>query len=150
MLNREFFQEMNRMRREMDQVFHGLTGRRGFGTVVRPRIGQQCYPPVNLRSDEDNIYAEATLPGIDPAELELTVEQNVLTISGNRQVSEEPSDKIVWHRRERGLGKFHRTIELPVDVKADEVRAEYVNGILSITLPKAEAAKPTRVAIEAA
>lgn len=150
MLNREFFQEMNRVRREMDQAFRGLTGRRGFETVFMPGIAQQGYPLVNLRSDEDNFYAEAMLPGIDPAELELTVEQNVLTLSGNRRHDEEPSDKVIWHRRERGLGKFQRTIELPVDVETNEVRAEYANGLLLITLPKAEATKPTRVAIEAA
>lgn len=150
MLNREFFQEMNRMRREMDQVFSGLTGRRGFRTVVMPDIGSRSYPLVNLRCDENNLYAEAVLPGIDPAELELTVEQNILTISGNRRPSEDKPDKVVWHRRERGLGEFIRTVELPLDVKTNEVRAEYVNGLLSITLPKVEEAKLTRVAIEAA
>lgn len=149
MLNREFFQEMNRMRREMDQAFRGLTGRRGFGTVVMPGIGQQSYPLVNLRSDEDNLYAEAMLPGVDPAELEMTVEQNILTISGTRRPSEDLPEKVVWHRRERGLGKFMRTVELPLDVKTNEVRAEYINGLLLVTLPKAEEAKPTRVAIEA-
>lgn len=150
MLNRDLFKEMELLRREIDDTFRGLAGRRGFDSLFMPGIGQRGYPLINLHGDSDNLYVEALLPGIDPAALEMTVQQNTLTISGKRQLQEELPEKVVWHRRERGLGKFMRTVELPLDVKTDEVRAEYKDGVLRVTLPKAEAAKPTRVAIEAA
>jgi len=149
MISKDLFREMELLRREVDDVFRGLAGRRMFDSVFMPGIGKRGYPLVNLSSDKDNLYVEALLPGIDPAELEMTVQQNTLTISGERRQDEELPDKVVWHRRERGLGKFLRTVELPLDVQADEVRAEYKDGLLRVTLPKAEAAKPTRVAIEA-
>merc|ERR1711941_113863 len=88
-----------------------------------PGIGQSGYPLINLHSDKDNLYVETLLPGVDPSELEMTVQQNTLTISGERHKAETP-EKVVWHRRERGAGKFLRTVELPLDVKTDEVRAE--------------------------
>lgn len=149
MLNRDLFREMEIVRREIDDVFRGLTGRKGFDSLFMPGVGQRGYPLINLNDDKDNLYVEALLPGIDPAELEMTVQQNTLTISGKRHLQEELPEKVVWHRRERGLGKFMRTVELPLDVKTDEVRAEYKDGVLRVTLPKADAAKPTRIAIEA-
>lgn len=148
MFNKDLFKEMEILRREIDDVFRGLSGRRMFDSVFMPGIGQRGYPLINLHDDKDNIYVEALLPGIDPAGLEMTVQQNTLTISGERHKEEVP-ERVVWHRRERGYGKFLRTVELPLDVNADEVRAEYKDGLLRVTLPKAEAAKPTRVAIEA-
>lgn len=149
MLNSEFFKEMDYLRREIDAAFRGLSGRRGLDPAFMPGVGQRAYPLVNMRGDSDNLYVEALLPGVDPAKLEMTVQQNTLTVSGERQLAEEPPEGAVWHRRERGLGKFLRTIELPLDVQADEVRAEYKDGVLLVTLPKAEAVKPKRVAIEA-
>ncbi|APG28449.1 hypothetical protein A7E78_11675 [Syntrophotalea acetylenivorans] len=148
MFSKDLFREMELLRREIDDVFRGSAGRRMFDSVFMPGIGQRGYPLINLHNDEDNLYVETLLPGVDPSELEMTVQQNTLTISGERHKAETP-EKVVWHRRERGAGKFLRTVELPLDVKTDEVRAEYKDGLLRVTLPKAEAAKPTRVAIEA-
>lgn len=149
MLKRDLFKEMELVRRDIDDVFRGLAGGKGFDSLFMPGVGLRGYPLINLHGDSDNLYVEALLPGIDPAELEMTVQQNTLTISGKRHLQEELPEKVVWHRRERGLGKFMRTVELPLDVKTDEVRAEYKNGLLRVTLPKADAAKPTRIAIEA-
>ena len=149
MLNRDLFREMELVRREIDGVFRGLAGRKGFNSLFMPGVGQRGYPLINLQGDSENLYVEALLPGIDPAELEMTVQQNTLTISGERHLQEELPEKVIWHRRERGLGKFMRTVELPLDVKTDEVRAEYKDGVLRVTLPKADAAKSTRIAIAA-
>nr|NIQ93207.1 Hsp20/alpha crystallin family protein [Desulfuromonadales bacterium]NIR33245.1 Hsp20/alpha crystallin family protein [Desulfuromonadales bacterium]NIS39552.1 Hsp20/alpha crystallin family protein [Desulfuromonadales bacterium] len=93
------------------------------------------------------LYVEALVPGIDAENLELSVMRGVLTLSGERKA--ENGKEKTWHRRERGAGKFMRTVELPVEVDADKVKAEYANGVLTVTLPKAESAKPKRISIEA-
>jgi len=89
---------------------------------------------------------EALAPGVDPKSLELSVLQGALTIKGEKpglaQVAAE-----AYHRNERAAGRFIRTIELPTEVEADKVRADYRNGLLLITLPKAAAARPRQVPI---
>jgi len=99
---------------------------------------------VNLSEDEGNVYVEALAPGVDPKSLELSVVQGSLTIKGEKpglaQVSAE-----AYHRNERAAGRFLRTIELPAEVEADKVRADYRNGLLLITLPKVEAARPRQI-----
>ncbi len=149
MINRDLVREMEHLRREIDDAFRGFGGRRGLNSLFMPGVGQRGYPLINLRSDRDTLYVEALLPGVKAAELEMTVQQNTLTIAGERQIGEDLPQGGVWHRRERGGGSFLRTIELPVDVNADEVKAEYKDGLLTVVLPKAEGAKPTRVTIEA-
>jgi len=90
------------------------------------------------------VVEEALAPGVDPKSLELSVVQGSLTIKGEKpglaQVSAE-----AYHRNERAAGRFLRTIELPAEVEADKVRADYRNGLLLITLPKVEAARPRQI-----
>jgi HSP20 family protein len=75
---------------------------------------------------------------------------NTVTLSGERlPVESEGSNSRTWHRRERGTGKFLRTIELPVEIDPDQVKAEYKNGLLRVSLPKAETAKPKKISIAA-
>jgi HSP20 family protein len=84
---------------------------------------------------------------MEPKDLELNVMQGTLTLSGERK--ESGNDNRTWHRRERGAGKFMRTIELPAALNTERVDAEYRNGVLTVTLPKAEAAKPKKIAVKA-
>jgi len=72
---------------------------------------------------------------------------NTLTLSGERLPADAGGNGRTWHRRERGTGRFLRTIELPVEIDSERVKAEYRNGLLCVTLPKAEAAKPKKVSI---
>lgn len=112
-----------------------------------PALGY-AHPPVNLWEDDNNVYAEVELPGMKEDQLEIFVtEGNVLTIQGERQPAEARG---VWHRRERGFGKFSRTVELPVPVDADRVEARFEAGVLRVTLPKAEAARPKRIPVKGA
>lgn len=104
--------------------------------------------PLNLWVDEHNVFAEADLPDLDPANLEVTVtEGNVLTIQGERKLADPQG--AVWVRQERPSGRFTRVVTLPVLVDADKVEAKYENGVLKLTLPKSEAAKPRKIEVKA-
>lgn len=147
MLSWNLIREMEHLRREMDELFRGV----GFGPMLDapflPGVGMRRYPKVNIREDADGFYLEALLPGVDPKNLDMSVVGSTLTLSGERV--EEEGEGRTWHRRERGAGKFLRTIELPVDIDANKVQAEYRNGVLRVTLPKAEQVRPKRIAIKA-
>lgn len=104
------------------------------------------YPPLNIWGDSDKVYAEAELPGMQLEQLEIYVtDENQLTIQGERRKVELANG--VWYRQERGFGQFSRTIRLPVKVDADKVEARFELGVLLVTLPKNEAAKPRRISV---
>ncbi len=105
------------------------------------------YPPLNVWQDADNLYAEAELPGIDMSGLEIYVTGgDQLSIKGERKPVEKEG---VWLRRERAFDKFSRVLTLPVEVDANKVQARLTNGVLTLTLPKSEAAKPKKIAVKA-
>ncbi len=143
----DLVREMDSLRREIDNAFHGF----GRGLVVQPAflpgLGTGQYPQVNLGEDNENLYVEALIPGMDPASLELSVMRGTLTLAGERR--EAIGENVTWHRNERGSGKFLRTIDLPVEVNADKVKAECRDGVLLVTLPKSEAMRPRKVAVSA-
>jgi len=142
----DLFQEMDMLRREIDQAFRGV-GRNYFSPSFLPGIGIGDYPRINLSEDENNYYVEALVPGIDPNALELNLMQGTLSLSGERK--ESASNGRVWHRHERGSGKFMRTIELPDAVDGGKVDAEYRNGVLLITLPKPPSVQPKKISVRA-
>lgn len=142
----DLFQEMDMLRREIDQAFKGI-GRGYLYPSFLPGIGTGDYPRVNLSEDEHNYYVEALVPGIDPNDLELNLMQGTLTLTGERK---EPDHQgTTWHRNERGMGKFMRTIELPDAIDSNKVEAEYHNGILLITLSKPQDKKPKKISVRA-
>jgi HSP20 family protein len=105
------------------------------------------FPAVNVWEDEKNLYAEAEIPGIRMEDLDVSVIENELILKGERKVTAD--EKATFHRRERGVGTFSRVFRLPVDIDADRVEATLRDGVLQITLPKAEAAKPRKVEVKA-
>ena len=133
--------ELNRLSREMDQLF----GHRGSN--LGNQSGAGTFPALNVWEDEDNLYAEAELPGFGLEDLEIYVTGNQLTLKGERRPPEH--ERGTWHRQERGCGKFARMIEVPGQVDGDNVSAEFRHGVLLITLPKSEAAKPRRIEVKA-
>jgi HSP20 family protein len=147
MSNWDIFQEMETLKREIDDVFRGFGTARLLGPTFLPRLGGKEYPHINLSEDENNLYVEILVPGIEPQDIELNVMRGNLTISGEHKESESAGK--TWHRRERGGGTFLRSIELPVAVDTGKVDAHYKNGILTITLPKAEEAKPKKITVKA-
>jgi len=144
----DVFREMESLRREMEDMFRGYGVGRMFEPSLLTTFGYHTYPSVKMREDKDNFYVDALIPGIDPKGLDMSVLKNTLTISGERK-GEEVKD-VTWHRRERSAGHFLKTIDLPSEIDAEKVRADYANGILTITLPKAESEKPKRIAITTA
>jgi len=146
----ETFREMEELRREIDRVFQGFEGGR-WPTFRRlaflPGLGARQYPLVNLREDNDNLYVEALAPGVDPEKLDLNVQGTTLTISGEKkpQCDLPVGD---YHRCERSAGRFVRTVELPYPVSDDGAAATYKQGLLLITLPRHEAAKPNQISVQ--
>lgn len=142
----ELFKEMDTMSREMDNIFAGL----GLGRMFEPGLSPftlRGYPRMDVREEGERITVTAEVPGFDPKDLEMTVMGNTLTLSGERKA--EVPENVTWHRRERGMGKFLRTIDLPVEIDSEHVKADYQDGVLTVTLPKAAGAKAKRIAIAA-
>ena len=143
----DIFKEMDSFTREMDQMFRDI----GFGRLLEPAfaplIGAHSYPRINLRETEDSYIVESQLPGIDPKELEMTILKGTLTLSGERKAPEHEVGS--WHRRERNTGKFMRAIDIPAEIDLEKVKADYQDGLLTVTLPKAESVRPKRIEIKA-
>ena len=143
------FAMMEAMQREMERLSRERSSDRAPGrwrTAFLPGLGARQYPLVNLSDDAQNVYVEALAPGVDPKSLDLSVAQGTLTISGEKPGLAEVTAE-AYHRNERAAGRFTRTIELPADVDAARVSAEYRNGLLVVALPKTEAAKPRQIPI---
>ena len=104
------------------------------------------FPALNVWENENNLYLEAELPGFGLENLELVVLGNELTIAGSRP-SEKETENVQFRRRERATGKFVRKIQLNSEVDADRVEAVLKNGVLKISLPKAESAKPRHITV---
>ena len=135
------FDEVERMRRELDRLSGDLTG-----SVFRlPSAG--VFPLVNVTEDADNYYVRAELPGVQTDELGISVTGDTLTLSGERKLPED-SEKASYHRREREAGSFSRVISLPSRLDVDKVKAHAEDGVLTVVLPKAESAKPRQIAVK--
>ncbi len=139
----EIQQQMTQFRREMDRMF----GRWSLEPQNWP-VGTPSYPALNLREDEDAIYAEAELPGQQLEGLEIIVSgENRLTIRGERCLPTLPEG--TWHRQERFIGKFERILDLPVSMDAAKVEARSEQGVLTIKMAKSPQAKPRKIPVKA-
>lgn len=131
----------NRIFDEMDRVF----GPVGFDTAPAPA----AYPLLNVWEDDDQFLVEAEMPGLKLEDIDITVtERDRLTIAGERKP--DADDGRVWHSQECGYGRFSRTVRLPAMVEPDRVDARYEAGILRLSVPKHEAAKPRRIRVKPA
>ncbi|NTU66596.1 MAG: Hsp20/alpha crystallin family protein [Candidatus Moranbacteria bacterium] len=109
--------------------------------------GADFVPAINVFQDKDNVIVETSLPGIDPEKVDISVENDVLTISGSREEKSEIKRED-YYRKEIREGSFSRSVILPMAVKASEAKAHAEKGILRITLPKAEEVKPKKISVE--
>lgn len=146
------FYDTDAMRREIERVFDefGFQPETSFGSAFLPGRLARAYPLVNLFEDHDHVYVDAMAPGIDPSSLNINVVHNTLTISGEKRGAPLEVEPEAFHRAERAGGKFVRAVTLPVEIDAGKVAAEYRDGILHITLPKAEKAKPKQISVKVA
>ena len=134
--------EVGRFQDEVNRLIGNVAGHYGWGARTQP-----AAPMLNLWEDENAFYVEADLPGMDPSKLEVTVtEGNQLAITGERLPNE--AKEVCWHRQERAFGQFRRELTLPALVNADKVEARFEQGVLKLTLPKSEAAKPRRITVQ--
>ena len=138
----EPFREMASLRRAMDRMFDD--------TFEFPRVWEReatWGPALDVVEKEDSYIVKASVPGVAPEDVEITLTDNVLTIKG--ETKEEKEDKQEnYHLRERHYGSFVRSITLPATVNADKVEAVNEHGVLTLTLPKSEAVKPKKITVK--
>jgi HSP20 family protein len=124
--------------------------RRGWlrapGTDEGVAEGGKWAPAVDIYETGDALVVEAELPGIDPKDIDVTVDDGVLTVKGERRHEREVTEEN-YYRVERAYGVFQRSVRLPAETEADEVKASYESGVLRIMVPKAEPMKPTAVPV---
>jgi HSP20 family protein len=150
------WQEMHRLRHDIDRAFAQVGGRNGrgnghtFPTAFLPGRAARAYPLVNVSEDANALYVTALAPGLDPTAFQLTVQDNRLTMTGEKQRVTAEVQPEAFHRSERAAGTFVRTVMLPSDVEHAQVQAAYKHGLLVVTLPKAEQAKPKQIAVSVA
>jgi HSP20 family protein len=150
MVQTDSYHEMDALHREIDRAFEDFVPAAApFSRVAfLPGRLARGYPLVNVHEDKDRLYVEALAPGIEPQSLNLTVVHNNLTISGEKKGPAPDIKPEAFHREERASGKFVRTITLPVEIDETKVNAEYKNGLLLMTLPKSEKAKPKQITVK--
>jgi len=134
--------EMMSLRDAMDRLFDDA--------FTRPLSLKDTWsvPAIDMYQTDDEIVVKAALPGIKSDEVQINITGEVLTLKGEVKQSEEKKEK-AWHIREQRYGSFERSVVLPTDVVADKAKAEFENGILTITLPKADEVKPRTITVKA-
>jgi HSP20 family protein len=112
-----------------------------------PATGRPWTPDVDIYETENELVLKADLPDVKLEDIDVRVENQVLTLKGERRFEKEETNK-GYHRIERSYGLFTRSFSIPPTVEADKVSADYKNGVLTVALPKKEAAKPRQVKVE--
>jgi HSP20 family protein len=135
------WQEIDHVQREMNRLFSSLYS--SPRTQMTP-----SFPAMNVWTNPDGAVITAELPGVNPEDIDISVVGETLTLTGSRP-QEELKEGEKYHRRERAYGRFTRTFQLPFLVEADKVEAVFDKGVLHISLPRAEADKPKKIAIKA-
>ena len=135
--------EMMTLREAMDRLFDDA-----FTRPINLRDGGWSAPAVDMYQTDDEVVVKVALPGFKADEVQINVTGDVLTLRGELKREQEEKDK-AWHIREHRWGSFERSVALPTQVKADRANADFENGILTITLPKAEEVKPKMISVKA-
>jgi HSP20 family protein len=138
--NGGLFQEFRSLEREMDE----LLGRWAWPLGIRS-AAPGTFPPMNIGVTPDKIEVFFFAPGLEPKSIDVSVQQNVLTIAGERPVPAQ--DDVTWYRKERFEGSFRRVISLPEDVEPDRIQARYRDGVLYVAAERSESAKPRQIQI---
>lgn len=136
--------EMMTLREAMDRLFDDaftrpLSGRDGWAMST---------PAIDMYQTDNEVVVKASIPGIKPQEMQINITGDVLTLKGETKQEEERKER-AWHIREQRAGSFERSVALPTAVKTDQAEAVFENGILTITLPKADEVKPRTINIKA-
>ena len=136
----DLFEQFRRLESEMGQLFGHSPWPAGIRSVQRG-----TFPPINVGATPERVDVYLFAAGLDVSKLDVSIQQNLLSISGSRQL--EANDKVEYYRRERYDGDFRRVITLPDDVDPQRVDAKYRDGVLQITIQRREAARPRQITV---
>ncbi len=141
---RDPFNELLRLQQNLESLLDRPTSDVSFGPS-----SAGVFPPVNVfRDRQGDLVIRAELPGLKPEDIEVSCEARRLTINGERKA--ESGDNNAYHRRERPQGKFSRAIHLPADLDIEHAEARFENGVMTLRIPRAQAAKPRQITVQAA
>jgi len=136
--------------REFNKMFNTLGSRFGIThkEVIDEKYDNAVWMPLtDISEDKDNFYLKADLPGIKKEDVKISYTDGTISISGERNQEKETKDK-KYHRIERSYGKYYRSFNIPTEIKEDKISADFKNGQLTITIPKAEEVKPKEIDIK--
>jgi HSP20 family protein len=133
------YREMDRLQREMNRLFEET-----YPTRARRATG---YPAMNVWTNDEGLIITTEVPGVKPQDIDVSVVGDTLTLSGSRKPDEIKEDSR-YHRQERGYGDFTRSIQLPFPVNVKKVEATFQNGVLNISMPRAEEDKPKKITVK--
>ncbi|HVN76442.1 MAG TPA: Hsp20/alpha crystallin family protein [Thermoanaerobaculaceae bacterium] len=139
------FKELSTVQDRMNRMFNDIWGH--GRRVDEDYISGSWMPAVDVRETKDALEIAVEVPGLEPKDVEVSVENGVLTLKGTRRF-EKATEGETYHRVERAYGSFERSFSLPTNVDPEKVRAAYRHGVLHLTLPKREEAKPRSISIK--
>ena len=139
-LDTDLFDQFRRLESEMGQLFGHSPWPAGIRAVQRG-----TFPPINVGATPERVDVYLFAPGLDAKKLDLSIQQNLLSVSGSRKI--EANENAEYYRRERYDGDFRRVITLPDDVDPERVEAKYRDGVLQITIQRREAARPRQITV---
>ena len=134
--------DLRRMEETMNRLWRGSGGRSSLGNG-----SEHWHVPLDVVQEDDNIIVHASVPGIDPNDIRVDIEDGVLTVSGQNSSETETKEESYLHR-ERRNGSYHRSLKLPDTVDAEKAESNYEHGVLTVTLPKQEAKKAKRIEVK--
>ena len=140
------FRDLRALHRRMDRVFNETVARRTDERANEP-LQARWVPAVDVHESDKEITLRTELPGLSNEDVELTVEQGRLTVQGEKRFEKEESDG-EYRRVESRYGTFYRSFPLPDSIDQDNIAAHFDNGVLNVTLPKTEAAKPKKIDVQ--
>jgi HSP20 family protein len=145
----DLFNLQNEMSRWVNEAFGSgqMVTPVGVGTRSLTTTAPTAYLPLDIRQKDNEFVIEASVPGFKPEEVEITADQGVLTIRGERKVEHSEENEGTYLRRERANYSVIRQLTLPNDVKEDEIRATFTNGVLTVTIPREAAPAPRRIPV---
>ncbi|MCI0653752.1 MAG: Hsp20/alpha crystallin family protein [Methylococcaceae bacterium] len=134
------FDDFRRVTQEMDQLFGAMPWPNGIRAVAKG-----TYPPINIGSTGNQIDVYLFAAGMDPNSLDISIQQNLLTIKGQRRIP--AAERATYYRKERVDGAFHRVVTLPEDIDPDQVEARYQDGVLHVLIQRRESVKPRQIQV---
>jgi HSP20 family protein len=135
------FDDLRRFQQDMEELF----GPRAWPAGIRS-VARGTYPPINVGATADTVDVYLFAAGLDPKELDISIQQNLLTVVGERRV--QIPEAVEYYRRERFSGPFRRVVSLPDDVDPDRVEARYTSGVLRVSISRREASRPRQIQVK--